>query len=977
MAPSTGIFDLPEEIQNEICSHCSQCDLICLSLVCYRFRELAAAQLYRNFHIVFPDEDDPCFDSPIDGLAGGLDTFVTSEYNYAKHLRDLSLDTLSAGDKAEVAYKPYLASVSCGKFMNTLLLLTLRRAKALDTFRWNIRVELSRPVYRALHNIQSLRSLHIRLQAGPSLYEIPPPLPYVTAPYHANPTISSALPWNPLEGSATGPLFGPPPPFLAPPPSNNKPPPRSRPVNKSSTRNEPPTISGFKNLENLSVLDIDNLDIITELKVCVQNSASTLKKLKLSFSDALATQARKPSLDSVDPEESDPEDDFQVVPLPNAVNFEASGPAKVYRAQEERKAQEAVLEYVFEIEPYLAKTWNASKEASKKTKQEPQDKVNSRENIADAIENVTKTTIGKAENTDELNTFISPKVLDCIIEVVKGLNLDTEPFDQRKLLDTIVTATRERLSSLDQTETATASSSTEVVPSATSVDDRTITPATDDKRSSASGYSAPRHGLSDITSKDEMKPEDIDIAAPEEQLAIDSQEEQTNDETLDESSPVKTPVISTKGGNTPLLGDGSDAANAASKTAQRHNIDRLNTKLHDLEQQAEKVAKAREPLSISDEEADARLQEAHRRLDSINREMEDIRHEMNMIEAEVEDAGVQSTQRLRGKEKDELHRRVNEYARGTRGIGLHSLSLYLIPIKASVLGRAIDLHMLRRITLLNVGSQVAFWILMSKQNRLKPLQLRKIFTDNVSVPFLQFVSELDCVHELFLLERMPKHKPESLAPRSKTTTEQIRKLVLRKHMPNLKRLMIKNKADGLWDVDSKTTQLICRRGKVLEELAVTMGMDAVHVFIQNITGLVNLRALQLISFRHEDTCLSVMRETRRFIVDAVSHHPQLKLEYLCMVDDERVTRIIRKPRTGRKAKKDKGKGKGASQTGLNYSWATHGPSPVAETSWDAESDSDEDEDELQGMELELNENVPYYDIWGVRIFKKEMVAGRL
>ncbi len=74
--------------------------------------------------------------SPIDGLAGGLDTFVTSDYDYAKHLKDISLDTLSAGDKAETAYKPYLFNVSCGKFMNTLLLLTLRKARALESFKY-------------------------------------------------------------------------------------------------------------------------------------------------------------------------------------------------------------------------------------------------------------------------------------------------------------------------------------------------------------------------------------------------------------------------------------------------------------------------------------------------------------------------------------------------------------------------------------------------------------------------------------------------------------------------------------------------------------------------------------------------------------------------------------------------------------------------------------------------------------------------
>lgn len=104
-------------------------------MVSKHFRDLASAHLYKNFHIVFPDEDDPSYESPIDGLAGGLDTFTTSEYDYAQYLKEIMLDTLSGGEKGERAYKDYTFDVSCGKFMNTLFLLTLRKAKALETFR--------------------------------------------------------------------------------------------------------------------------------------------------------------------------------------------------------------------------------------------------------------------------------------------------------------------------------------------------------------------------------------------------------------------------------------------------------------------------------------------------------------------------------------------------------------------------------------------------------------------------------------------------------------------------------------------------------------------------------------------------------------------------------------------------------------------------------------------------------------------------
>ena len=111
-------------------------DLVALSLVSKHFRNIAAEQLYRSFHIVFPDEEDPSNELLIDSLAGGLDTFVTSDYDYAKYLREIILEPLSGGDKGERAYRQYLYDVSCGKFMNTLLLLTLRRAKALETFKY-------------------------------------------------------------------------------------------------------------------------------------------------------------------------------------------------------------------------------------------------------------------------------------------------------------------------------------------------------------------------------------------------------------------------------------------------------------------------------------------------------------------------------------------------------------------------------------------------------------------------------------------------------------------------------------------------------------------------------------------------------------------------------------------------------------------------------------------------------------------------
>lgn len=155
--------------------------------------------------------------------------------------------------------------------------------------------------------------------------------------------------------------------------------------------------------------------------------------------------------------------------------------------------------------------------------------------------------------------------------------------------------------------------------------------------------------------------------------------------------------------------------------------------------------------------------------------------------------------------------------------------------------------------------------------------------------------------------------------------------------------------------------------------------------MQNLSGLANLRALNIIHFRNDDTCVWVMRETRKFIVDNLSHFPNLKLEWIS-IDDDRVERIIRaselppKPDADKK-KKDKGKAKAATTPPLNlFNNATAGESlpllPVH--GWDSESDSDDEDANVSSQnKLETIENVHFYDVWGVRIFKKEIMTGRL
>ena len=148
----------------------------------------------------------------------------------------------------------------------------------------------------------------------------------------------------------------------------------------------------------------------------------------------------------------------------------------------------------------------------------------------------------------------------------------------------------------------------------------------------------------------------------------------------------------------------------------------------------------------------------------------------------------------------------------------------------------------------------------------------------------------------------------------------------------------------------------------------------------------NLRAINILHFKNTDTCLSVMREILRFIVDTLSHNPKLKLEWIAM-EDERVDRVVRPCEfvdefsQDENNKKRDGKGK-AKSFGKNDPGGT-APNSMYPTFPDMdglESDSDsEDEAFDSGSRLRFRTVGPlqFYDVWGVKIFEKEIRSGRL
>lgn len=843
--------------------------------------------------------------------------------------------------------------------------------------RWNIRVELSRPVYKALHEIETLSHLHIRLQDGPSLYEPPLPLPF------SSPATTPSASTNHLPSIDAPPA----PPFTLPPPGAPfyiqpstttlplplpKPPARIKAPKRPSTLREPPTLSGFKKLKTLSVLDIDDLDVITELKSCVRNSQGTLTKLKLSFSHNMATRARKPPPDN-EPDDSDPDDEFQVgpvvVPPPAQPYDDVSGPARAFRAQEERKTQESVLGRIFDVEPYLVR--------------KPATRLQDKESEATAEK--------KAEDPGQNFIHSLKTVSEKLMKELNGAEDLTAA--QQEILNTIETAAKKYVTEEEGKAGTPKVNGADGKPSASGTNGsgtvKTDAAQASDDRGHGEMEDVQQEETSLFASKTPKgketaqgaNPDDINIEEPWDDGFVEEPAEVYSPAPVHESS-SKADGVDNASANGDMPSDlGPDAARAVlNLEAQKQNFKTLAEKLEFYEIQAEELHKEIQQLPLDPgPHSMKRVKDAENEMKEFSKSIKAIQDEMTIVAAEIQDAEKQIPAAAKTDGTDAVLSRISEYTRSTRGLGIQSLSIHLIPVKASVLSRAVDLRVLKKITLLNVGPQAPIWALFAKENKMQPIALRKIFTDNVCTMFLTFVSQLEELHELFMLERTDKYKPEPFAPKTTVTKDQIRRMILKRHTKTMKRLMIKNQRDSKWDVDEKTMLLICRHGRSLEELAVSMGIRAIHTFLQHISGLTNLRALHIINLRNDDTCVWVMRETKRFIIDNLSHYPELKLEWLAIDDDERVERIVRwkEPPKEEKNNSAKSKGKGKAPAPL-----TNGDQfPVLSLdNLDLGSESDEDE-EVNGSgdgmsKIETIDNY-LYEVWGVRIFKREITTGRL
>jgi hypothetical protein len=590
----------------------------------------------------------------------------------------------------------------------------------------------------------------------------------------------------------------------------------------AGSRPEPPTFSGFKSLNSLAVLDIDCLSYVPELAACVHNSSLVLKKLKLSLSETLAIKARKSGYDDMDDS-----DDELVDELGNPINTPPPAPGttegtleKEARVRAERSEQEAVLGKIFGV----GKGAGGKKidpKVDPKEKSKPDEKSKSETN---------------AVEEDPVKAFFND------LKVAKKLMENTSTTNQREALELILRAADKYVGAGIKESAASSSSGTGIsipaLPEGESKDKKIGD--IDDNLENATANSEPTDGpsgkgkgkaISTVPRDDRSGTADadgpglFDTPSSKEKLVTTTNAEGTIPEDID----IDHPDFEEPDDADDQEEVGDEAAGVQGTAADPETIEAGNVKLKgkdDISHIPNGIIKGPEAkMSGGLSSFDQGIESGHKSVtqDEVNHTHDTIKETDSSSEMSVllEKQSQASAIEPLGSSDDQS---VKDYIRSTRKIPLRSLSLYLTPIRPSVLDRALDLTTLHRITLLNVGPQAAFWTLMSNTNKKNPVQLKKIYTDNVTTEFLSFISEIDGLTEIFMLERTSKSKVESLAPKTTVGIEDIRKSVLRKHATTLKKLMIKNENDYSWDVNGKSVRILTKKARNMTELAVCVDL---------------------------------------------------------------------------------------------------------------------------------------------------------
>lgn len=626
----------------------------------------------------------------------------------------------------------------------------------------------------------------------------------------------------------------------------------------------PQNFSKFSGLKSLAILDMDTLEYIPEIAECISSSSSSLNHLSLSFSEALALKARKKTLpDTSETETMQDEEDFDDgVPLPpppvvantpplfGNTSAPASHEADIRR---ERAAQDKALSRVFGLgkeTPQQRKLKQAAEQATVKADKEAQITMSgtSKDDV-DRLFVAELQTILRDLSRKKLATGAASKSIKSIETIEKA----AAKYLERSSNAEIIKEKKEALHNYHKAEahkhSSDASQSTHPKAGQDSLNSSPDALDFDSTLNFLSHHSAlippPQPGPSSGNPPLNPNPKPNPVFSPFKPPFGQQSKAYTQTPPLAPGPGTKTQPswkpkpsdVIKSSASTSETSDITPPAGPESVIATTNGNDRKFddefADVVDMEHPDDDDEEVEDQVFLEDtNDSPAEVETANPAPDSVatNSVLSN-----GILEADL----PSSTDKGKGKEpvresgsadetKDQPveysgERAIQEYIRQNHGIALESLSIYLIPVRASVLSRAVDISALKHISLLNVGPQRAFWAMATKLQKTTPFQLTSVHTDNVTPSALVFLNGLDQLTELFLTERSSRSKVEPLAPKTLVSIDDIKTQILRKHLEHLERLVIRNDDDSSWALNKDSVRLVTKYGRNLKELGITLG----------------------------------------------------------------------------------------------------------------------------------------------------------
>ncbi|KAL8822233.1 MAG: hypothetical protein Q9191_007030 [Dirinaria sp. TL-2023a] len=964
------------------------------------FFSLASAEIYSCLDFRFTSTGAKDDDTPPARLSSALDAIVTSDHEYARYIKcfRLTISQEDAFNAYTLARLFWPAGANSTGMLNTALVLMLKRAKALETFQWDVPVELSPSVYHALHRAQGLRNLLVRSPGLPIQLAITPTYSSTTGfPTASNSSNSGTATLSAIPAASSGSAS-----------SQMK---RLIKKPKVSDPADAYCLSGFSSLAIVAFLEISNLDGLSNISACLKASSANLRSLTLSLAWELASKARKSNpptppppppppamLDDADMSDDDTDDMAPLDPPPPPPPSQSVSAAEIRR---DKLAQETILAKIFDLQAVAAEGKKIEKD------------------LVLSVDSFNSTSSGPIVETEHPILAELSKSLTAVM-VAKGRG---KKEDMQRALKLMYKAAKElekfATPGIEPASSGTSSSGTSGATSSSTNSKQlpwpsnpvAANPVTPQQSAALNAVEAALLGYGPDTSL--LKKQMTD--APVEEIAAMMKTHETK-------QAISSTVEPSQGFNDfqkTLLEEAGELAGLNSNTNDQLPLTDINGEEDEMDIDMEHPDESTVDTGPDHEMMD-HTEEPESPLASPRKK---AKYEIPTIESSViadqfTKANVISEQSKgngkakalddapEGDSKDvpiSSEDAMQKYIRATHGLQLEEFALYLIPLKASIVGRALDLTVLKRITLLDVGPQVAFWHLVRRLRRSEPrIGFHMIHSDDVSSALLEFLSTSEGVRELYF------HKKKKKEPEPETTVKVdiklICKLALRKHLDTLTHLMLKNESDDSWDADERIVRMISSRGAGLVEFAVSMKIKPLHILLQHLTSFTSLRALHLLHLRTSSTSTNTIFEldAMSFLTDTLIHFPARKLKYIGIADHfaviESPTEIARRVKAVSEKKRKLHKGKGRAKTkehaavsvssksgegaekarggggGGEKIWDSPGVAVEEEDSWD---ELGVEHQEVKAGECSFKWQTKFWEVNDVKVFEKRIRTGKI